>query len=391
MAHYSYLSPDQRSLLIVEMDRTVVFQSCRLTPFDGSGPGKQVGPHGICTAAGWSPDGRWMYFTVEINGASHVWRQRFPDGMPEQLTFGPTEEDGISVAADGRSLVTAVGQRRSTIWIHDDKGERQVSAEGFVFRPRLSSDGQRLYYLRQQNSSNSSSVELRSTELASGRTDLVVPDRSMADYDISKDQRDVVFVAAASDGVPEIWLATVDRSAPPRRLVRGGDELRLTQSGVFYRELGTKESFLTRIGRNETEPRRVMQTPILDVVSLSPSGSWALVIASGTGEVGTPALFVVDVQSGTSKLFCAGCNAYWGPDGKWLYIITPRGRTIALPWSNEAFPDSLRDILDGAAKGTLPPGAQFIDHAPIAPGPNPSIYVFTKQDIQRNLYRIPLH
>ena len=135
MAHYSYLSPDRRWLLISEMDRTNAFQPCRLTPFDGSSPGKQVGPRGMCTAAAWTPDGRWMYFSVYVNGASHLWRQRFPDGQPEQVTFGLAGESGIAMAADGRAVVTAVGQERSAIWMHDGKGERQVTTEGVAFNP----------------------------------------------------------------------------------------------------------------------------------------------------------------------------------------------------------------------------------------------------------------
>ena len=39
MAHFSYLSPDRKSVLVVEMDRTANFQRCRLVPFDGSSPG----------------------------------------------------------------------------------------------------------------------------------------------------------------------------------------------------------------------------------------------------------------------------------------------------------------------------------------------------------------
>jgi len=105
MAHYSYLSPDEKSVLIVEMSGTGAFQPCRLTPFDGSSPGHPVGPHGTCTSAGWSPDGTWMYFSAYVGGASHLWRQRFPDGLPEQITFGATEEEGLAVAPDGRSLV----------------------------------------------------------------------------------------------------------------------------------------------------------------------------------------------------------------------------------------------------------------------------------------------
>src|SRR5271168_4766248 len=110
MAHYSYLSPDRKWVLIVEMNGAGLFDPCRLVPFDGSSAGRLVGPPGTCMGAGWSPDGRWMYFSVYVGGISHLWRQRFPDGAPEQITFGfATEEEGIAVAPDGRSLVTALG------------------------------------------------------------------------------------------------------------------------------------------------------------------------------------------------------------------------------------------------------------------------------------------
>ena len=36
--------------------------------------------------------------------------RRFPNGAPEQITFDPTEEEGIAVAPDGNSLVTSVGE-----------------------------------------------------------------------------------------------------------------------------------------------------------------------------------------------------------------------------------------------------------------------------------------
>jgi hypothetical protein len=37
------------------------------------------------------------------------------------------------------------------------------------------------------------------------------------------------------------------------------------------------------------------------------------------------------------------------------------------------------------------PGARLIDVPPdFAPGPTPEIYAFSRQNVQRNLYRIPL-
>ena len=51
MAHRSYLSPDGKWVLIVEMDNSV-WLPCRLVPFDGIGNGKQVGPPlAACTSA----------------------------------------------------------------------------------------------------------------------------------------------------------------------------------------------------------------------------------------------------------------------------------------------------------------------------------------------------
>ena len=139
MAHYSYLSPDRQSVLVVEMTGTHAFTDrCRLVPFDGSSSGRQVGPQGTCIAAAWAPDGQWMYFSAVVGGSAHIWRQKFPDGAPEQITFGPTEEEGIALAADGRSFVTSVGTRRSAIWIHDAAGERAVLSEGYALVPRLS-------------------------------------------------------------------------------------------------------------------------------------------------------------------------------------------------------------------------------------------------------------
>src|SRR5205085_10099227 len=132
---------------VVEMDHTGTWAPCRLLPFDGSSAGRQVGPaQAQCTAAGWSPDQRWMYFTSNAGGFFHLWRQRFPEGAPQQLTFGPTEEEGVSVAPDGKSLVTAAGNRQSTVWIHDARGDRQLSFQGFAITPQLSPDGKSVYY-----------------------------------------------------------------------------------------------------------------------------------------------------------------------------------------------------------------------------------------------------
>ena len=174
MTHYSYISPDHKSVLIVEMNGTGDFIRCRLTPFDGSSPGRQVGPEGICTSAAWSPDGKWMYFSAYVGADLHLWRQRFPDGTPEQITFGTTEEEGIAVAPDGRSLITSLGARQSGIWIHDASGDHPISSEGYAYNPQFSADGKRVYYV-QQSRPGPATDDLYSVDLASGTIDRLLP------------------------------------------------------------------------------------------------------------------------------------------------------------------------------------------------------------------------
>ena len=211
MAHYSYASPDRKWALVVEMDPQ--WHPCRLVPFAGGSPGKQVGPSGACTSAAWSPDGNWMYFGVEVDGTRHLWRQSFPDGQPEQMTSGPTEEDGLAVASDGRSLITSISTKQNAIWIHDSRGDHALSTEGYASGspPRFSHDGKSLYYLLRRDSPESPS-ELWRANLESGSSEAIMPGVSIREYDISNDEKEVVFTTQPAGQASQLWLAPLDRS-----------------------------------------------------------------------------------------------------------------------------------------------------------------------------------
>src|SRR6202021_3105373 len=92
---------------------------------------------GAVHCGGGAPDGKWIYVSSNEGGKFHIWRQRFPDGMPEQVTSGPTAEEGIAIAADGKSLITSVGIQDSTIWVHDARGDHQISSEGSAGAPHF--------------------------------------------------------------------------------------------------------------------------------------------------------------------------------------------------------------------------------------------------------------
>ena len=219
MAHRSRLSPSGDQVIVIEMGYNS-WLPCRLLPADGSSPGKPVGPAPAqCTDAGWSPDGKWMYFSADTGRGVHTWRQRFPDGKPEQVTFGVTEEEGVHVAPDGRSFVTSIGASQSTLWVHDSRGDRQITSEGYSYWPWISADSKKLYYLVRTGGTESFiKGGLWVTNLETGQRQRLLPDFQMQRYSISPDDQRVVFTAVDENGHTPVWLASLNGQAPPRKL-----------------------------------------------------------------------------------------------------------------------------------------------------------------------------
>jgi hypothetical protein len=58
------------------------------------------------------------------------------------------------MAPDGRSFVTAVALQNTSLWVHDARGERQISLEGNGTNPKFTPDGRKLCYLIVGEASN---------------------------------------------------------------------------------------------------------------------------------------------------------------------------------------------------------------------------------------------
>ena len=401
MAHFSRLSPDGRSVLVVEMD-AAAWQPCRLVPFDGSTKGTQVGPKGAqCRSAVWSPDGRWMYFTAIVDGESHLWRQRFPGGSPEQLTFGANQAHDVAVAPDGRSVITALGATQSTVWYHDRDGDRPLSMEGYAYCPRVSSDGTRVYYLIRRETKHRTLVgELWVVDLASGRNEVALPEFLIRSYDISRDGKSVAFEALDDAERPRIWVAATDRSRAPLELTTDRDvEERpfFSAAGdiVFMREESAGQRFVYRMKADGTS-RQKLSDSITFLVSMSPDEQ--SVVIWNTSE--THLLTLADRRS---RGVCGGCSigpilpdppgVSWSGDGATLFvnlgeITRSGGGTVLIPWRG---PDTL-PTGEGPSRANLLklPGAVRVAESGVAPGPTADRYAFTRQAEQSNLYRIPL-
>jgi serine/threonine protein kinase/Tol biopolymer transport system component len=401
MAHYSYPSPDQHSILLVEMDRQGTWQRCRVVPMDGTSAGTQVGPQGECIAGAWSPDNRWMYFNAGVGGSTHLWRQRVPDGPPEQITFGPTEEEGLAMGPDGKYLITSIGVRQSSVFTHDPSGDHPVSIEGSVTAPQLSPDGKRLYYLVRKSNSTEA-VELWSRDLASGKSDPLLTGQRITDYDISPDQASAAFTVQ-NGASSQIFLAPLDRSSPPHLVANSGYSVSFGSNGtLIFLQLEEKTGHLARVQADGSSPEHLLATPIVDKFAVSPDGEWAAVGGvAGEGKE-SPAnvrgTIAVSTRDRSSRSICKGaCNVHWSSDGKYLYVstvgrlTTSGGRTlvIGLP-RGFALADLPPTGLDLASDEELA-HLQVIRQGRVSPGPDPQHYVFATATFQGNLFRIPLH
>jgi DNA-binding winged helix-turn-helix (wHTH) protein/Tol biopolymer transport system component len=390
MAHFSYLSPDRESVLIAEMDPTGWFDRCRLAPFDGRSPGYAVGPAtGGCIAAAWSPDGKWMYFSAATSGNSHLWRQRFPHSEPEQITFGPGEQQGVFATPDGRSLLTSIGLTQSTLWFHSAQAERVLTTEGRASAPWLSGDAQRVYFLRVRN--EASQLSLSRMDIASGRLESLVSGFGIIEYDISPDERRVAFTIAR-DGVHEIWIAPLDRHTPPTRLVRGGDEPEFGGDYVFFRRVGEHVSYLHRIRADGSGESRLLPNPITEMFCAAPDGKAVVVLRPNPDHIVDAWVVPVDSTREPVILNEGYAPSQWSRDGRTLYVgLNVREKTGHSGWT-EALPVGPDDI----PLGPLPAenaGGVLIPHQPpnISIGPDATVYVFLRSEQRRNIYRIPLH
>ncbi|HYL82242.1 MAG TPA: hypothetical protein VEU07_15605, partial [Candidatus Acidoferrum sp.] len=345
MAHRSYPSPDGKWALVVEMDRAV-WLPCRVVPTDGGSLGRQVGPPGArCTFAAWSPDGKWMYLSSDAGGAFHTWRQRFPDGRPEQITTGPTEEEGVAIAPDGRSFITAAGQRQSVVSVHESYGERQASLEGYSYDPKFIPDGKRLCYrILQGASAIAAPSELQVVDLASGRSDPLLPGLQVAGmlgqtYDISRDGRRVVVAAPDRDSKRRLWVASLDRQSPPRQIpnVEGDMPVFGAADEIFFRAVEGTSTFAYRVREDGTGLRRAVEQPVAEVAGISQDGEWLVAKVPGTKE---PSTMAFPLHGGPPLRICRGiteAHLSWSRDGRLLFVWMPTsmslsaGRTYLVP------------------------------------------------------------
>lgn len=395
MAHHSYLSPDGKWVLVVEMNSHGDVTPCRVVPFQG-GETRTAGPAGgSCYEGAWSSDGQWMYMSVVIGNQSHIWRQKFPDGEPEQLTFGPTSQEGIALASDGKSFVTAVGSRDATVWIHDKDGDRPVSSEGNVAAATFSADGKNLYYLLSNGQSSASELWIR--DLAGGKTERILSSISSKSYSVSRDGKEVVYASNDPNGNSSIWIAPTNRRSSPLRISPAGatddSPLFLADGDVVFRSVEGGSNFLNRMKPDGSGRQRITPQRVIDVISVSPDGRWIVAGTAGPDSEHYANTVVIAVDSGKTNPLCAGyCVMTWDSTGKFAYLnykdVAEKQGVFVVPVRENGLP-KLRDGGIMRKEDFTIANLTAIPHS-LQSAVSPSLYAYSVQNTRRNLFRIPL-
>jgi DNA-binding winged helix-turn-helix (wHTH) protein/Tol biopolymer transport system component len=404
MAHFGRPSPDGRTALVVEMGSTGSWQSCRMVPLDGHDAGVPVGPDGACTAAAWSPDGTDMYFTAWVDGESHVWRQSTHGGRLEQLTHGPTDEQGLAVSPDGRTLVTSVGMLDSGVWMRDASGDRLLVQEGTAARLTFSHDGRTLYYLLRQRDGRT--VELRAMDMTSQVSRTVVSGLPVLSYDLSADDSRVVMAARTANGAAQLWIGTTDGQTPPRMLPVAGDQPCFGPGDtVYFRRSEHGQNYLFKTTTDGATPVKARDMPVLGVKGSSPDKQWVVVLVPIEGAPMTAVIARSNTSAREVRICPAECMAAWSPDGSRFYVEPflqgdEAGTVIELPVKGgDPLPALPPTGIASASDARLIAGARRLDIGQIdrtgvggniAPGPAAGSFAYARVVARRNLFELQL-
>jgi serine/threonine protein kinase len=104
------------------------------------GSGLQSGPS-------WSPDGRFIAYSSDLNGVFNIWVQPVGGGDPIQVTHSAAHDWQPDWSPDGNSIVFRSEREGGGLYVTPAFGGREKRIASFGYNPRWSSDGSRILCL----------------------------------------------------------------------------------------------------------------------------------------------------------------------------------------------------------------------------------------------------
>jgi hypothetical protein len=141
---------------------------------------------------------------------------------------------------------------------------------------------------------------------------------------------------------------------------------------------------------------RIGTLAIVDKFNVAPGGQWVTLSIPGSGAVTSAETVAVSLDDGRTMKICTGyCQAGWTADGRGFFVsgvtVGPAQQTLVLPIpSGQALPELPTIGLGDAKLWPQLRGSRVVPEPFAFPTSDAASYVFVKQELRRNLFRIPL-
>jgi hypothetical protein len=226
--------------------------------------------------------------------------------------------------------------------------------------------------------------------------DRIAKDSTMQDYSVSQDEKQVAFALTDESGRSNLWIAPTSHRTSPVHISSAAQEdspYFLPEGDLMFRAIEGGSSFLYRMNADGSNRRKVSPDRILDLITGSPDGRWAIVQMPIPGEEHTTATKAMAVDGSSTSTLCLGyCMPHWDTTGKYFYFFfsglslksyaIPVNPSTGLPNTPPAGFTRIEEF----ANKTNTEISTYVESAI-----GTSIYAYTRDDTRRNLYRIPLH
>lgn len=222
----------------------------------------------------WLPDGSGLVISGRDRNTqlAQLWMVSYPAGMPRRITNDLSSYQGLSIAADGRTVASVQENTLSNVWSVSaaGEGERRLTTElgrdEGMSGIALARDGAIVYTVRLRGQQDLWTINGSGT----GNRQLTFDAQSNFSPTVSADGRYIVFVSTRS-GSPEIWRSDIDGANPVQLTREPGTkaEPSISPDGswVAYQVLNDRnESAIWRVAINGGEPAQLLQAPAVKPV-----------------------------------------------------------------------------------------------------------------------------
>ena len=264
----------------------------------------------------------------------------------------------------------------------------------------FTADNKTLYYLLRRAPAGSG-PELWRMTVDSGKSEAVFPGVSMLAYDVSPDDKQVVYATAGRDGKSQLWLAPIDRSSAPRQIGHSGETWPFfgPRGKIVFQMAEGNANYLEEMNEDGSGRAKVVPYPIVEILGISPGRKWLMgLVPYSDGKSVVPMDVAIPLDGGPPVRICASyCVQTWSSSGKFLFIAveapsqTSPGRSLAIPVGpGESLPALPPGGVEPGAEPADVPGSQSVNRALLVPGKDPSHFAYVNTTAHRNLYRISL-